>query len=79
MTHTVETLTAEIRVLRVGRRNVTLSMFKQLDNVSPWHIDAFGRVRSGVKYESDYYGYKSEPYLELIGTDSNGVLALRIA
>jgi hypothetical protein len=46
-TATVETLTAEVRVLIVGSRQVTLSVFRQLDEVHPEEIKPFGRVRSG--------------------------------
>ena len=44
---TVETLTAEVRVLMVGRRQVTLSVYRQLDTVEPDEIEPFGRVRDG--------------------------------
>ena len=44
-TATVEVLTAEVRVLQVGRRQVTLSVFRQLDFVGPGDIEPFGRVR----------------------------------
>lgn len=44
-TATVEVLTAEVRVLMVGHRQVTLSVFRQLDRVYPPAIEAFGRVR----------------------------------
>lgn len=41
---TVETLTAEVRVLMVGSRQVTLSVFNQLDGVACNEIEPFGRV-----------------------------------
>jgi hypothetical protein len=41
-TATVETLTAEVRVLMVGSRQVTMSMFKQLDFRPVGEIDVFG-------------------------------------
>jgi hypothetical protein len=44
-TATVEVLTAEVRVLMVGSRQVTLSVYNQLDHVRPDDIDPFGRVR----------------------------------
>lgn len=47
---TVETLTAEVRVLMVGNRQVTLSVYRQLDLVDPAFIEPFGRVRSGEKW-----------------------------
>lgn len=43
-TATVETLTAEVRVLMVGSRQVTLSVFGQLDRVGIHAIEPFGRV-----------------------------------
>lgn len=43
-TATVETLTAEVRVLMVGSRQITLSVAKQLDWVKPADIDPFGRI-----------------------------------
>ena len=44
-TATVETLTAEVRVLMVGSRQVTLSVVKQLDAVAWDQMEPFGRVR----------------------------------
>ena len=44
-TATVETLTAEVRVLMVGSRQVTLSVYNQLDEVPYADIEPFGRVR----------------------------------
>jgi hypothetical protein len=44
-TATVETLTAEVRVLMVGSRQVTLSVAKQLDMVSLSRLTPFGRVK----------------------------------
>ena len=44
-TATVETLTAEVRVLMVGSRQVTLSVARQLDGTAPSLINPFGRVR----------------------------------
>lgn len=53
-TATIETLTAEVRVLMVGSRQVTLSVAKQLDRASfledaPDAITPFGRVKTGAK------------------------------
>lgn len=45
-TATVETLTAEVRVLMVGNRQITLSVAKQLDFVSPANIEPFGRIKA---------------------------------
>jgi hypothetical protein len=41
----VELLTAEVRVLMVGSRQITLSVFRQLDRVDSALIEPFGRVR----------------------------------
>lgn len=46
-TATVETLTAEVRVLMVGNRQVTLSVYRQLDEVLLADIAPFGRVNDG--------------------------------
>ncbi len=42
---TVETLTAEVRVLMLGKRQVTLSVYRQLDVVKPKDCEPFGRIR----------------------------------
>ena len=55
-TATVETLTAEVRVLMVGKRQVTMSVFRQLDTVDwkEWEtLELFGRVRGTRKDEQD--------------------------
>jgi hypothetical protein len=45
-TATVETLTAQVRVLMVGSKQVTASVAKQLDYVhNPAIVNVFGRVR----------------------------------
>jgi hypothetical protein len=41
---TVEVLAAEVRVLMVGSRQVTMSVYNQLDEVIPYLIEPFGRV-----------------------------------
>jgi hypothetical protein len=43
-TATVEVLTAEVRTLMVGSRQVTLSVFRQLDEVTQDWCEPFGRV-----------------------------------
>lgn len=45
-TATVQALTAEVRVLMVGNRQITLSVARQLDTVKPYDylIEPFGRV-----------------------------------
>jgi|SRR5580698_9531969 hypothetical protein len=45
----VEVLTAEIRVLQVGSKPVTLSTARQLDSVDGTAIKPFGRVRIDLK------------------------------
>lgn len=40
----VQVLTAEVRTLVVGCRQVTMSVYGQLDNVPPNKIEPFGRV-----------------------------------
>jgi hypothetical protein len=62
-TATVEVLTAEVRVLMVGSRQVTLSVARQLDWVERSELEPFGRVRL-VAGEV------------LIGRDPGGVLTL---
>lgn len=46
-TATVEVLTAEVRVLMVGSRQITLSVAKQLDTVNLYDLDPMGRVKLG--------------------------------
>jgi len=48
-TATVETLTAEVRVLMVGSRQVTLSVARQLDIEAPGLMEPFGRIRTDAK------------------------------
>lgn len=43
----VRTLAAEVRVLMVGARQITLSVAKQLDQVDPYLIEPMGRIRLG--------------------------------
>lgn len=65
-TATVETLTAEVRVLVVGNRQITLSVAKQLDFVSLDELKVFGRVKLGGNAPDDL----------VIGSDLRGNLAL---
>lgn len=44
---TVEALTAQVRVLMVGSRQITLSVYWQLDDVDPDKVEIFGRVAPG--------------------------------
>jgi hypothetical protein len=52
----VEVLTAEVRTLVVGSRQVTLSVYSQLDGVRPAFIEPFGRVRVRAHCNDGYYG-----------------------
>lgn len=54
-TATVETLTAEVRVLMVGSRQVTMSVYDQLDWVPLGDIEPFGRVRPRKPEEGYVY------------------------
>ena len=62
----VEGLTAEIRVLQVGSKPVTLSAARQLDSVDGAAIKPFGRVRIDPK--------PAAGLIEVIGS-VNGILA----
>jgi hypothetical protein len=62
----VESLTAEVRVLQVGSKPVTLSAARQLDHVDALDITPFGRVRIDPK--------PSANLIEVIGS-AGGVLA----
>jgi hypothetical protein len=59
-------LTAEIRVLQVGSKPVTLSAARQLDSVAATAIKPFGRVRIDPK--------PATGLIEVIGS-ANGILA----
>lgn len=63
----METLTAEVRVLMVGSRQVTLSVAKQLDRVAYEDMDPpLGRIRTGRKIRDDDIG-RYHLNLEIIG------------
>jgi hypothetical protein len=67
-TATVETLTAQVRVLMVGNRQVTLSVFRQLDEVGIRHLEPFGRVND--KTNPAGYNYAREGFW-LVGRSHN--------
>lgn len=48
-TATVETMTAEVHVLMVGKRQITLSVARQLDHIRFADIDPMGRINIGKK------------------------------
>jgi len=54
-TATVETLTAEVRVLMVSSRQVTMSVYGQLDHVEYDEIEPFGRVTPKDAQAGDIY------------------------
>lgn len=61
----VETLTAEVRVLAIGSRHITQSMYEQLDAVHWEQIEPFGRV----------HPRRGNPRaVHVIGRDSSGQL-----
>jgi hypothetical protein len=67
-TATLETLTAEVRTLVVGARQLTLSIAKQLDIIPLPRLTIFGRVHIS-KDRVGVPGY-------VIGADRDGTLAL---
>ena len=54
----VQVLTAEVRTLVAGSRQVTLSVYEQLDEVSYDDVEPFGRVspRGGEKWKYNVVG-----------------------
>lgn len=61
----IEVLTAKVRVITMGNRQVTLSVYRQLDDVDHDEIIPFGRVRDNRD---------SDNYLHIIGSDNDGNL-----
>ncbi len=68
----VEVLTAEVRTLQVGARQVTLSVYNQLDRVALHTMTPFGRV--SVKRRSDPWDDGGWEQVDLVGADRDGVL-----
>jgi hypothetical protein len=66
----VDVLTAEVRALMIGRRQVTLSVFRQLDWVCHEAVEPFGRVNSGEKWPDSYRD--SIPHLAVVGRVRDG-------
>lgn len=56
---TVEALTAQVRVLMVGSRQITLSIYWQLDDVDPDKVEIFGRVAPNQAEEGWTYAVGS--------------------
>jgi hypothetical protein len=71
-TATVATLTAEVRVLMVGSRQVTMSVYNQLDTADRQDAELFGRVSPK---------YAQPGYLYLVGRhrDNGSLVRMRIA
>src|SRR5260221_12621074 len=61
----VEVLTAEVRLVAVGSRQITLSVFGQLDSVHPSAIRPFGRVNSRDQRPGQ---------IVVVGSDADGQL-----
>lgn len=77
-TATVETLTAEVRVLMVGSRQVTLSVAKQLDRVRYEDIEPLGRVK--VDRRDDVFVGSDEQPINIVGRHrETGVLCIAFA
>lgn len=69
-TATVETLTAEVRVLMVGNRQITQSIYKQLDYAPFQDVRPFGRVRTNKPDEVRKPAHRNER--EQIFSGNNG-------
>ena len=75
VTAEVQVLTAEVRVLMVGSRQVTLSVYRQLDWMLPEEITPFGRVRDDQTLKADNRATGTLKHvISVIGTDENGNL-----
>jgi hypothetical protein len=59
----VEVLSAEVRVLQVGDGQITLSMYRQLDEATFEWFEPFGRVRENERNPKD-------GVLQLVGRDT---------
>lgn len=64
----VTTLTAEVRTLMVGSRQVTLSIYGQLDEVPLMAMSPFGRVRTRDKFAEGW------EVIQVVGADRDGRL-----
>jgi len=65
-TATVETLTAEVHVLKVGNRQITTSVAKQLDVIPFNRLRPFGRIQLG---SSDRQAERPRLPVNVIGVD----------
>lgn len=66
----IDVLTAEVRVLMVGSRQITVSVARQLDQIEPGDIEPFGRVRTGARKPDS-----AIDVVEVIGAARDGALA----
>ena len=70
-TATVEVLQATVETLKVGSRQVTLSVYRQLDHVPSSDIEPFGRVRD----KRDEPQYADDPrFVHVVGSGPGGAL-----
>jgi len=69
---TVKVLTAEVRILQVGSRQVTLSVYRQLDWANSDEIEPFGRVRDR---EDQKHKTPGEVFVVGVGQDGSLVRA----
>lgn len=69
----VELLTAEVRVLMVGSRQITLSVFRQLDWIPPQEIVPFGRITD--PRDSKHAGDPERLFVTVVGKGKAGQLA----
>jgi hypothetical protein len=65
----VEVLSAEVRVLQVGSRQMTRSMYRQLEEAIPEQFQALGRVRDKKRIPKEY-GISKVGVLQLVGRDT---------
>lgn len=56
----VKVLRAEVRVLMVGSRQITLSVFRQLDVVNASELEWFGRVRDPQRHDDCATGFPED-------------------
>lgn len=76
-TATVETLTAEVRVLMVGKRQITQSVYQQLDFEAFPNVSCFGRVRTNRPpsvFVPSGSGQVERSVVEVVGVDAGGAL-----
>lgn len=64
----VNLLSAEVRTLMIGARQVTLTVWKQLDHAHPEKITPFGRVSPGRDYTDSWMSYG--PKIWIVGKDT---------